>query len=433
MHIIDRRSDPGGKSLGNRQRFLRRARALVRQAVREASASRSIREVGEGGAVAIPANGVAEPVFRTGASGVREHVLPGNKDYVAGDRIARPEGGGGGGSGGSGDGEAEDAFSFVLSADEFLDLFLEDLELPNLAKRQLTEEVKERRKSAGFRTSGPPAALSVPRTLRRSLSRRIALGRPRPEDTEALRSRIAEMEEAGGDEEAVQAFRVELERRAGRTRIIPFIDPVDLRFRRTEPHPEPIARAVMFCLMDVSASMDQEMKDLAKRFFSLLYLFLKRRYRHVEIVFIRHTHEAKAVDEETFFHSRESGGTVISSALQEMAKIAAANYPAHQWNIYAAQASDGDNTPGDNSRAVSLLRDIILPMSQYYAYIEVGRGERVTVPQAHRTTLWNAYEQMQSPGLPMAMRRVNDRRDIYPVFRELFERKSSAPTGGGET
>ncbi len=75
----------------------------------------------------------------------------------------------------------------------------------------------------------------------------------------------------------------------------------------------------MFCLMDVSGSMTEHMKDLAKRFYALLYIFLKRRYRHVEIVFIRHTHEAKEVDEETFFHSPETGGTVVSTALDEMA------------------------------------------------------------------------------------------------------------------
>ena len=83
----------------------------------------------------------------------------------------------------------------------------------------------------------------------------------------------------------------------------------------------------MFCLMDVSGSMTEDMKDLAKRFYTLLYLFLKRRYKHVELVFIRHTHEAKEVDEETFFHSRETGGTVVSTALEEMRKVVEARYP----------------------------------------------------------------------------------------------------------
>ncbi|MEF2070662.1 YeaH/YhbH family protein [Consotaella aegiceratis] len=429
MHIIDRRVDPGGKSLANRQRFIRRARALVRQAVRDASAARKIKEVGEGGAVTIPADGVHEPVFRSSShGGVREHVLPGNKKYLAGDQIARPQQGGGSGSEGSPDGDGEDSFRFVLSKEEFLDLFLEDLELPNLAKRQIMGEAVARRLPAGFRTAGPPASLSVSRTMRRSLSRRIALKRPSPAELEALEREIEEMEESGAAPERIAEMRATLERQQRRTLNVPFIDPLDLRFRRIDTQPEPIARAAMFCLMDVSASMDEDMKDLAKRFFSLLYLFLTRRYDRVEIVFIRHTHEAKEVDEDTFFHSRESGGTVISSALEEMAKIAKERFPADQWNIYAAQASDGDNLSSDNPRAVALLREVILPMSQYYAYLQVGSGdaERGGIFPRQETTLWRAYSEVMRPSLPMAMRKVSNRRDIYPVFRELFEKKSES-------
>ncbi|MBO0661132.1 YeaH/YhbH family protein [Jiella sp. MQZ9-1] len=427
MHIIDRRPDPGGKSLANRQRFMRRARALVKKAVQEASGARKIREVDDGGAVTIPADGVHEPSFHSGqGGGVRDYVLPGNKKFVSGDRIERPKQGGGSGSEGSADGEGEDGFRFVLSRDEFLELFLEDLELPNLAKRQVLGDAVEKRHPAGFQTSGPPSSLSVGRTMRRSLSRRIALRRPNPRELEALRNQLAELEGEMGETDRILALKVEIERQERRARVIPFIDPVDLRYRRIEVTPEPIARAAMFCLMDVSASMDEHMKDLAKRFFSLLYLFLTRRYRQVEIIFIRHTHEAKEVDEETFFYSRESGGTVISSALTEMARIAKERFPADQWNIYAAQASDGDNLSSDNARSVAMLRELILPMTQHYAYLQVGRADFERddgVFARQETTLWRAYQELLRPNLPMAMRKVNDRRDIYPVFRELFERR----------
>ncbi|MBO0903965.1 YeaH/YhbH family protein [Jiella sonneratiae] len=427
MHIIDRRRDPGGKSLANRQRFMRRARALVKQAVREASGARKIREIDGGGAVTIPADDVHEPSFHAGRDGgMRDYVLPGNKKFVAGDRIQRPKQGQGSGSEGSPDGEGEDGFRFVLSRDEFLDLFLEDLELPNLAKRQVLGDAVEKRHPAGFRTSGSPASLSVGRTMRRSLSRRIALKRPNPAELDKMRRELGDLERDGDTSGRIAVLKAEIERQERRARVIPFIDPVDLRYRRIEVTPEPIARAAMFCLMDVSASMDEHMKDLAKRFFSLLYLFLTRRYRQVEIVFIRHTHEAKEVDEETFFHSRESGGTVISSALIEMAKIVKQRFPADQWNIYAAQASDGDNLSSDNARSVALLRETILPMSQYYAYLQVGRGDfdrEDGVFARQETTLWRAYQELVRPNLPMAMRKVNDRRDIYPVFRELFERR----------
>ena len=131
-----------------------------------------------------------------------------------------------------------------------------------------------------------------------------------------------------------------------RRKVIAYIDPVDIRFNRFEPQPLPNANAVMFCLMDVSGSMGEREKDLAKRFFVLLHLFLKRRYERTDIVFIRHTHEAQEVDEETFFYSTQSGGTVVSTALEEMRRIIEERYPSREWNIYAAQASDGDNFAG---------------------------------------------------------------------------------------
>jgi len=431
VHIIDRRRDASGKSLGNRQRFIRRARALVRHAVREASKERKITDAGRGGEITVPADGVREPTLRRNSKGgFREYLLPGNKSYIEGDTIERPPAGGGG-SGASASGEGEDEFRFVLSDDEFIDLFLEDLELPDLAKRHVMGEEKSQPRRAGYRSSGPPSQLSVPRTMHKSLSRRIALRRPKPDEIAALEARLKELEGAGGDEEEIFSLRAELERQGLRARTIPFIDPVDVRYRRYETEPKPVAQAVMFCLMDVSGSMDEHLKDLAKRFFSLLYLFLSRRYRYVEVVFIRHTHEAKEVDEETFFHSRETGGTIVSTALEEMIRVQADRYPASSWNIYAAQASDGDNLPIDNEKTVALLKNVILPLCQYYAYIEVGRE-----PEERRrggdlpTTLWRAYELIQSPKIPMAMRKVRDRRDIYPVFRELFERKSSPESMG---
>jgi hypothetical protein len=425
MHIIDRRRE-GGKSLANRQRFIRRARSLVRRAVREASAKRSIKDAGKGGDVTVPADGVHEPSLHRGSQGgKREYVLPGNKKYIDGDRIPRPDEEDGGG-GPSGDGEGEDEFRFALSDEEFLDLFLEDLELPDLAKRQVMGEEEEQPRRAGFKSSGPPAALSVARTMRNSLSRRMALKRPKPEEIAAIEARIASAE-AAGDDAARAAAMLELECAQRRMQIVPFIDPLDVRYRRFEMVPRPQAKAVMFCLMDVSGSMDEHMKDLAKRFYSLLYLFLKRRYKRVDVVFIRHTHEAKEVDEETFFHARESGGTVVSTALAEMARIVQDRFPANQWNIYAAQASDGDNLPMDNLNTINLLKSAILPLCQYYAYLEVGHAREDGGGEA--SSLWRAYEPVVASDERMAMRKVSHRRDIYPVFRELFAKEGAGGTG----
>src|ERR1700733_8594457 len=428
MHIVDRRLNPSGKNLANRQRFMRRAKSQIRKAVHESAGSRSIKDADEGGEVVLPAQGVHEPSFRrSGTGGVRDHLLPGNKEYIAGDTIQRPPGGeGGSGSEGSPDGEGEDDFRFALSREEFVDLFLEDLELPDLAKRRVVNAEALVYHRAGYSVSGSPANLALNRTVRNSLSRRIALHRPKPEELQALRDEIDALDPA--DEVRRVELEEELARKQRRSGVIPYIDPLDVRYRRFEAHPKPVAQAVMFCLMDVSGSMTEHMKDLAKRFYVLLYIFLKRRYKNVEVVFIRHTHLAQEVDEDTFFNSPETGGTVVSTALEEMQRVVAERFGPDNWNIYAAQASDGDNTASDNERTADLLTNVILPACQYYAYLEVGRDSEHFPPGFIRreSDLWQTYSEICRGGAPMAMRKVGHRRDIYPVFRELFAPRNGA-------
>ncbi len=426
MYIIDRRLNPGGKSLANRQRFLRRTKALVQRAVRESLKDRSIRELDQSGEISIGRDSVHEPTLRRDRSGGdREHVLPGNREYVEGDRIPRPDRAGGAGSQ-AGQGDGEDEFRFVLTREEYLDLFLDDLELPDLAKRRLTETESEGIKRAGYTTTGSPSNLAVGRTMRNAMSRRIALKRPKADEVVQLDEEIARLERMGEAGLAQLALvREERARIAGRRSRIAYIDPLDIRYRRFEPVPKPVAQAVMFCLMDVSGSMTEQMKDLAKRFFALLHLFLTRCYRHVDIVFIRHTDRAEEVDEQTFFYSQETGGTIVSSALEKMLSVIAARYRPDDWNIYVAQASDGDNFASDNQKAVSLLKDVVLPLSQYVAYLEVGREEGATPfgVAGRESDLWRAYEPVATGERRFVMRKVHHRREIYPVFRELFQRR----------
>src|ERR1700749_3872315 len=369
MHIIDRRLNPGSKSLENRQRFLRRAKSLVQGAVKKSSQERDIKEVLEGGEVSIPLDGMNEPRFRR-EGGTRDMVLPGNKKFIEGDMLPR-SGEGSGKASAPGEGDAEDAFRFVLSRDEFVDLFLDDLELPDLAKRKLAEAESEGLRRAGYSTSGSPANISVSRTVRLALARRVALRRPRPETIAELEAEIAESDEPRRSE-----LMARLEAMQAKMRRIPFTDPIDIRYRRFETVPKPVAQAVMFCLMDVSGSMTEHMKDLAKRFYMLLYVFRKRRYRHVEIVFIRPTDRAEEVDEETFFHGPATGGTLVSSALQAMHDIVRSRFRPSDWNIYAAQASDGDNSSSDGEVAGRLLTEMILPVCQVFAYLEVSESGR---------------------------------------------------------
>jgi uncharacterized sporulation protein YeaH/YhbH (DUF444 family) len=431
--FIDRRLNPRDKSLGNRMRFLKRTRAQLKQAVDKAVRDRNIDEASKGGSVSIPSDGISEPFFHlSGEGGDRERVLPGNKDFVSGDRIKKPNGGqGGSGRKASDSGEGEDDFSFALTEEEFLDILFDDLELPDLIKASLKDVKLSEYRRAGYSNDGTTPNLNVLRTMRHSMSRRLALHRPRTDEIRALEAELAELVKIDPPEAAAQQriaeIHGEIERRRRMQRAIPFIDPIDVRYNRFSRVVLPRAKAVMFCLMDVSASMGEREKDLAKRFFILLHLFLKRKYERVDIVFIRHTHEAKEVDEHEFFHGRETGGTIVSSALEEMMEVREQRYPAADWNIYCAQASDGDNSGGDTARCVELLEAEILPLAQYFAYIEIAeRGEsRGWGGPTGGKDLWRGYAGLAQRAPTFAMKQVAAPADIYPVFRELFAKSKA--------
>jgi uncharacterized sporulation protein YeaH/YhbH (DUF444 family) len=424
MNIVDRRLNPKSKSLGNRQRFVRRAKADIRDAVRDALKKRKVSGVEGSEQIKIRSKSVREPSFSHGRDGgVRDYVLPGNQDYKAGDMIPKPQGGGGGKGGkASADGGGEDDFVFTLSKEEFLDLFFEDLKLPNLVKNRLKDIKNPLPQRAGYTSDGPPAKLARVRTLRRSLARRIALKRPKTEEVRALEEEIARLEaETPRNEALIGELRARLEHAIRLRKTIAYVDPIDLQFNRFDRVPRPTTQAVMFCMMDASASMTENLKDLAKRFFMLLHVFLSRHYKQVHVVFIRHTSTAAEVDEDTFFRGVETGGTVISTALEEMDRIVRDRYSPADWNIYAAQASDGDNIPDDMGRCIDLAENNLLPACQYYAYIEVsehsGPGE---------TVAWSGFSELAQRHPHFAMRRVTNPGEIFPVFHELFSSSAGA-------
>lgn len=431
-HFIDRRLNPKDKSLGNRRRFLKRVRSYVKDAVDQSVRDRKISDIDRGEKVGVPADRIREPNFRYDhTKGRHERVYTGNKTFRPGDKIRKPPEGGAGGSGrkGATDGDGEDEFMFVLSREEFLDVFFEDLELPNLVKESLKEINSFKLRRSGFSVTGNPANLSVEGTMRNALGRRIALRRPKDVELRELQAELFDIEAKSAptakQKKRLSEIHALIDEMSRRKVAIPYIDPLDVRYRAFEKQPEPNANAVMFCLMDVSASMGEREKDLAKRFFVLLHLFLHRRYDRIEIVFVRHTHEAGEVDEETFFYSRETGGTVVSTALSEMNRIIEAGYPPSEWNIYAAQASDGENSPGDSAVCRDMLQTELMRRCQYFAYIEIldeAEAEFLS-SDASGDELWQAYRQVKAACANFAMKRISKPADIYPVFRELFSRE----------
>jgi uncharacterized sporulation protein YeaH/YhbH (DUF444 family) len=257
------------------------------------------------------------------------------------------------------------------------------------------------------------------RSLRAAHARRIALSGKDRRQVRELKRELWKLEDAPTNPENAkrrELLRAEIEALEKKIRKLPFIDDFDLKFTNLVRVPVPSSKAVMFCVMDVSGSMTQAIKDMAKRFFILLYLFLTRNYKQIEVVFIRHHTHAKEVDEEEFFYSRETGGTIVSSALTLSGDVIRDRYPAGDWNIYVAQASDGDNWDGDSDACRQILINKVLPHVQYYAYVEITTGPH--------QNLWLEYERVRE-AYPetFAMHQIEEASDIYPVFRKLFARK----------
>jgi len=425
-YIIDRRLNSKKKSAVNRQRFLKRYRKQIKRAVEESLKKRSIEDVDRGSDITIDRDATTEPFFQHGRGGSQTRVFPGNKEFSTGDEFQRPDQGGGSGSG-SGEGSAsntgvgEDEFTFHISQDEFLDFMFEGLELPYLVKKQLKSTTNFETHHAGFTSHSSPEKLHLIRSLRAAYARRIALSGPGKKELTELKKSLWALEEQPVNESNSRKI-IDLKKKISELKQIdkkriPFLDTFDLRYRNYVRVPMPSSKAVIICVMDVSGSMTQTIKELAKRFFILLYLFIRRNYQKTEVVFIRHHTRATEVDEQEFFYSRETGGTIVSSALELTADIIEQRYPQDQYNVYVAQASDGDNWDNDSEICCKLLQQRILPIIQYFAYVEITSG-------MHQN-LWNEYKNIQEQfANEFAMQNVRSSADIYPVFRELFASKT---------
>ncbi len=416
-YVIDRRLNSRHKNTVNRQRFLKRYKKQIKRAVDDAVDNRSITDMNRGEEISVPNEDLKEPVFRHGEGGTKNTVYPGNKEFVAGDKVKRPEGGAGTGSGdASASGQGEDEFSFHISQAEFLDVMFDDLALPNLVRKNLMDTDSYKLVQAGYSNDGVPARMNIVRTMRSAQSRRLALtGKSRRRLKEV--TRLLEEQDGKSSAEFLALLEEQHKLRAKIARV-PFLDDFDLKYNLHTKQPQPSNKAVMFCVMDVSGSMDQSRKDMAKRFFILLYLFLQRNYEKTEVVFIRHHTHAAEVDEEAFFYSRETGGTIVSSALYLLDEVIKTRYNPEQWNIYGAQATDGDNWHDDSPRCAALVRKQLLPVMNHFAYVEITHG-------AHQA-LWYEYEAIAKEfPQQFAMKQVLGPADIFKVFKELFQRQSA--------
>ena len=418
--IVDRRTQKG-KSTANRQRLLKRLDGALKAQLGRMIARHKMQDAAQPAEVTIDRKDATEPrLILDPASGSSGRIIPGNDKYRIGDKIANSssEGQGGGGNGpgaGDGDSDDEDTFRFALSRTEYLNLLFDDLELPALVKKDLLEIDENRFRRGGVQRYGNPGSVCVARTFKASIGRRLAAEAQLAEDVAEAEAALIAARKTG-NRALVEVAELALTELTGRSGEIPFLDPVDLRHRSLVEVQSPCTAAVMFCLMDVSSSMDEARKDLAKRFFMLLHLFLTRKYKKVDLVFIRHTDSAQEVDEDTFFNGTQAGSTKVLSALAKMNEIIAARYPAASYNIFGAQASDGDSFGVDSAESSEYLRTQLLPSSRYFVYAEVGSN-----PLQGTTSLWSAYRTIESERFNMAS--VNARNEVYPALAKLFRRE----------
>jgi uncharacterized sporulation protein YeaH/YhbH (DUF444 family) len=419
--IIDRRKNPGGKSSSNRQKFIKRTKDEIRKSIHDTLGKRSIKGSGDDQDVVITRKGIDEPQFNHNPnSGSRDIVLPGNEDFIVDDLLQKPPSGEGQGAGpkGSNEGIGEDEFAFALSNDEFVNILFEDLELPHMISKENKAVERYELSRAGYTNDGNPAQLNLEQSMVNAIGRKIALRTPKLKKIKELEAEL----ESCKDEQRRLEIEEEIKSLRTRANAVAFVDPVDLRYNNFSKKPSPISQAVVFFVMDVSASMSEQHKDLAKRFFMLLNLFVSRKYKKVECVFIRHHIEARECTEEEFFNDRENGGTVVSSAFVKAKEIMKDRYPTNEWNIYFAQASDGDNWGHDNEVLKDILQKDILPETQYFSYIQVGKARSY----AHMGgNLIGEYKELEDKYDNVISKQIENTEDIYPVFREIFKVKGA--------
>ena len=429
--IVDRTHDgPANTAPISRDRLRRRVQDSVDKAIRDTVTKGGVRDIGKDGKVRIPLRGLRQPtISHDPDTGFSRRVAPGNRDLMPGDDVIFPKGGGGGnGSGnnaGNG-GDGEDDFYYEATPGEAYARLFELMELPDMLRKMMESATEMMTERAGFTNEGPVARRDDAETFKMSIARRRALGRPSKKKIRALEEAIAALEaldpRTAEQEEELTNLRLELEAALAKRRKMPFIDPrMDSKYRHYEQRPVPTTQAVFYCLMDVSASMGETEKYLAKLFFDVIELFLDYKYDQIDVVFIRHTHEAQIVDRETFYFSRDTGGTVASTCLERMIEDMDKNHPPAEWNIYAAHASDGDNATNDNTRYAELMRTKIMTQVNFFAYVEIvqrGRNER-------QTELWKATDGINTAHDNFHRRRIADEKGVGKVLIDLFHKDKS--------
>jgi hypothetical protein len=380
------------RSVEDRRRHRQLVEKSIRRNLADIISEESIIGQSKNKKIKIPIKGIKEYEFIYGRNS--GGVGSGDGTEKRGDRIGSGNNGGAGGGPGSGnqgagDQEGEDIYETEVTIEDVINYLFEDLDLPDLNKNKSADLVSESRKRSGYQRKGIQPRLAKKRSMMEKIKRE--------------QGRKKALREEDIEEDGAERF--------------PFIED-DLRYQRMKETVKRKSNAVVLCIMDVSGSMDQTRKYLARSFFFLLYQFIRMKYDGVEVVFIAHTTTAKEVNEAEFFHRGESGGTYISSGYEKALEIIGQRYRADQWNIYAFHVSDGENWEDDNDRAVKFARELCLRCN-LFAFAEVlpsgyYRGTIISILST------NIREEN------FVTASINNKEDLWPALKKILKKEMEA-------
>ena len=437
--FVDRRQTGRGKSLNNRNKLLKRVKDSIKNAKPEDIDAGGVGHAAtpQGGnvytnPVKVARTALSEPTFHYDSNaGEQEIVLIGNDHWLKGDEfpVGRSEGDGTGNGAGPGE-EGEDDFIINISRAEFFNVFFEDCELPDLKEtheKDLPEHVMQR---AGFQKTGNSSQLAVPRSYKYSKARRLAITKDSREKIKELEAELEVLmdpnhEHAIGVKEWALRCQVITEQIyelkahvASRT----VFEDIDLRFRKSERVQVKASEAVLGMLMDVSGSMDEDKKRMARKLFSLQYAFIMRKYPQTDLIFIAHTDEPHEMSEEEFFTTRLSGGTVVSPAWALFHQIIKERYDANQTNIYVSYAGDGDNWDHDNANVIDEIEGKgLLAKLRHCVYIQVGQSIAASFSGGYG--LWQVMTSLANTHKKMAVIKLADESEVFDAFKNLYGKK----------
>lgn len=388
MSIFKEHKTSADRSASDRARHKQKIEKAIREGITDIVAEESI--IGQDGKkkVRIPVRGIKEWQFIYGDNNQKSVGSSPGSDLEKDQIVRRGQQQGQASGRRAGNDKGEEFYDVEIDLNELAEYLFDSLNLPDLERKKLRTILEEKPKRHGTRTKGIPPRLDKKTSAIQRIKRLSA----------ARRSGTVEIDPETGEE------------------IFPFHEN-DLRYHHISSKPKEATNAVIFFMMDVSGSMTQNIKFLARSFYFLLYQFIRHKYEKVEIVFVAHTTEAFETDEDSFFKRGSAGGTFVSSAPELAIEVIKERYHPSSWNIYAFHCSDGDNFDEDNDKAVAMFKELSL-LSQLVGYVEIRpTEERMAWDKETNSKL---YLQLSSLNSSLKVATINDKIDIWNVFLHFF-------------